>query len=331
MDRGGPDSAGEHGHPPPSSDQLLGITEPATQNLATTAGPNNNHDDSGTNQEWIGLGSLDSFEFPFDPWPHVPGMGEHDMAALMTPSSSTVFPGISTSAGLAGAPGDPNSVEHNANQPWNTYLSPTAMNASSMVFPQSSPIPFVEEVGNASAMPLLPDELFARALRHRALPQSSHAMEVPTIDALRCSVQTYLQAFNVHLPLFHTPSFHAAAEIPQQLLAVAAIGALYRLERRTAAFCYLAARNIAKSETQRENQHSLDSQSIAELLEPHESMAAGMSDTLGSARTQLLLSFFGVFHGTAGLVESTLRESGSQTVVSLSLANLSSESVQRTD
>lgn len=49
----------------------------------------------------------------------------------------------------------------------------------------------------------------------------------PTVDALRSSVQTYFEAFDIHLPIFHIQSFQAAAEIPQQLLAVAAIGALY--------------------------------------------------------------------------------------------------------
>lgn len=62
--------------------------------------------------------------------------------------------------------------------------------------------------------------------------------ETPTPAALRLFLGSFFDVFNVHLPLLHAPSFHFNDQPKELLFVMAAIGAMYCLERRAAALLY---------------------------------------------------------------------------------------------
>ncbi|GIZ49117.1 hypothetical protein CKM354_001215600 [Cercospora kikuchii] len=250
------------------------------------------------------FGSLDFFDLSFNAWTHDSALNGLDVSPLMNSSS-------------------PNNI------PITVMASSHCESSPAVPKPAAIPLPYClpgtsfpgEESTQASSLPELPDQVFLRALQLRsAIPSSQHA-HYPTVDALRASVHMYLRAFDVHLPLFHLPSFQAAVEVPQQLFAVAAIGALYRLERHTAAFCYLSAELIAEREDLTPGTHETEHHRITDLLEPQRLRSGSAILSLPQARTQLLLSFFALLHSSDCDNGEMMRRIASQYATYQSLAH----------
>jgi hypothetical protein len=116
---------------------------------------------------------------------------------------------------------------------------------------------------------------------------------------LRLCLQTYFDAFNIHMPLFHLPTF-TSDHLPRKLLFImAAIGALYRLERRLAAFLYLAAEDASKTDLDASHdkyaqQHGFRCE---DLVQPSRDIVLEPNWTLADGQTQFLLAAFGTLSG----------------------------------
>ncbi|POS69664.1 hypothetical protein DHEL01_v211943 [Diaporthe helianthi] len=125
----------------------------------------------------------------------------------------------------------------------------------------------------------------------------------PTKAAVRLFLGTYFDVFNIHLPMFHAPSFDFDHQPRGLLLVLAAIGALYCLEHRSAALLYWAADTAAPlggtpshTRTSEQGTHSM-------TLGPAD---AGNMQGLAYFQTRLLLQYFGIFGGDKGHAERSL-------------------------
>lgn len=121
----------------------------------------------------------------------------------------------------------------------------------------------------------------------------------PTPAALRLFLGSFFDVFNVHLPLLHAPSFDFDDQPQGLLLAMAAIGAMYRLEHRAAALLYRAADEAAPVGAR-----------SAEVPSFHRSSSGSSADprwrSLAYYQTRLLLQYVGILGGDAELAERSL-------------------------
>lgn len=124
-----------------------------------------------------------------------------------------------------------------------------------------------------------------------------------TPAALRLFLGSYFDVFNVHLPLLHEPSFDFAGQPPGLLLAMAAVGAMYRLERRALGVLYRAADAAAPVGA-----------SPVQIGSFHGAAARGGAGTdppppwrsLGYYQARLLLQYVGILGGDAELTDRSL-------------------------
>lgn len=124
----------------------------------------------------------------------------------------------------------------------------------------------------------------------------------PTPAALRLFLGTYFDVFNVHLPLLHAPSFDPDAQPVGLLLAMAAVGALYRLERRAVGALYRAADAAAPVGASQIQVGSFHRGTSAE----GPTAATGKWHSLAYYQTRLLLQYVGILGGDSELAERSL-------------------------
>lgn len=123
----------------------------------------------------------------------------------------------------------------------------------------------------------------------------------PTPAALRLFLGTYFDVFNVHLPLLHAPSFDADSQPAGLLLAMAAVGALYRLERRAVGALYRAADAAAPVGA---SQIQVGSFHLGTSGEGPS--CPGKWHSLAYYQTRLLLQCVGILGGDSELAERSL-------------------------
>ncbi|KXT05570.1 hypothetical protein AC578_3729 [Pseudocercospora eumusae] len=193
------------------------------------------------------------------------------------------------------------SLETTSNSQSQGEFVPAAVAMSPSVAPETpSPCPEVN-ISN--------DALFS-ALDQIALSSISGYVP-PTLDELRLCISTYFQTFNIHLPLFHVRTFDCASQPPELLLLIGAIGALYRLERQTATYLYLAAESRTLKDPLPPDLTYTELFYSGDLVQPNTGPDSDVG--LAAARTQFLLSFFAVFSGNQEVVESAFGRLGKLT------------------
>lgn len=125
-----------------------------------------------------------------------------------------------------------------------------------------------------------------------------------TPTALRLFLGTYFDVFNIHLPLLHEPSFDFENQPLGLLLAMAAIGAMYRLERRSLAILYRAADSAAPVGAAPVRITSFHRGSPGAPVE--ETSAPGRWGSLPYYQTRLLLQYVGILGGDSELADRSL-------------------------
>jgi hypothetical protein len=125
----------------------------------------------------------------------------------------------------------------------------------------------------------------------------------PTRWALRLFLGTYFDVFNIHLPLLHAPSFDFEHQPRGLLLAMAAIGALHRLEHRSAAILYRSADEAAPAGAYPVQTTSF---SRGPGSMPPGPNAYGKGQCLAYYQTRLLLQYFGIFGEDSELAQRSL-------------------------
>ncbi|KUJ13361.1 uncharacterized protein LY89DRAFT_785082 [Mollisia scopiformis] len=129
-------------------------------------------------------------------------------------------------------------------------------------------------------------------VRRRLSPEQFSQFQLPTAQKLQQYLTSYFTCFHHHLPILHLPSLDMRMPYVPLVLAVSAIGALYRLNRKVARLLWQWAEMMVEPALQRD---------------PSDLMAPCLTEAVQS---RLLLSLYAVFSGDTKDVVSAIERSG---------------------
>lgn len=280
--------------PSPSSSQLAVEVESQTGTV-TASQPAEDHPEA---QAWTSLLGLDGF----DPFPNDSSL---DGLSFLGSSAADAFPLDAMDFSVLD---EPSAARQNLpsgnnfripptparNRPW---IPPSPETEGRVDSPQPWPPP-LPSLGPEPS-PVRISDAVVSSMRNLIGVENRQA---PTPAALRLFLGTYFEVFNVHLPLIHAPSFDYNAQPPGLLLAMAATGALYRLERRAFALLYSAA-DAAAPIGATIHAGSFHRSERGTSLEP---TTPGRWNGLAYYQTRLLLQYVGILGGKPELAERSL-------------------------
>ena len=146
--------------------------------------------------------------------------------------------------------------------------------------------------------------------------------EFPDAPTLEKCLRSYAHAFHVHLPIVHLSSL-VVEETPSPLILImSAIGALYRLERKSGINMYRKAlraltRSVSSWTAMNEPLLAID-----ELKPLQEATSPSNALPLWIMQTRFLLGVFGTLNGNAGLIKKAFGLLGAQWVVRISFGHV---------
>ncbi|KPI35705.1 uncharacterized protein AB675_1235 [Cyphellophora attinorum] len=143
----------------------------------------------------------------------------------------------------------------------------------------------------------------------QAKASPSDTFRLPSASALQSCLRTYVDAFHIHLPILHLQSFDFTKVPSPLVLALCAIGALYRLERRVAATLYIKAVEVLQSE----DEDSTEYVNVERLMSHWDSPGSSpqtSTNPLWASQARLLLLFFAAFSGEPSMVRRSLEKLG---------------------
>lgn len=139
---------------------------------------------------------------------------------------------------------------------------------------------------------------------------------IASAAALEKHLNSFMDSFNMHLPIFHIPTFDLAQSPSPLVLAMCAIGALLLLDRPNASTLYSLSRQALMCKHQRAE---LESPIVFwDWSRPSEEEASHSWSPLWLTQTHLLLTYFGAFCGHPEVVVRTMGEIGYLSCVSIS-------------
>jgi len=139
---------------------------------------------------------------------------------------------------------------------------------------------------------------------------------LPSAPVLEKYLNSFMNSFNMHLPIFHIPTFDPASNPSPLVLAMCAIGALLLLDRPNAGILYSLSRKALRYKHQRAE---LELPSVFwDWSRPCEEEVLPAWSPLWDTQTDLLLTYFGAFCGDPEVVVRTMEEIGSLSCVSTS-------------
>jgi len=155
-------------------------------------------------------------------------------------------------------------------------------------------------------------------LHTRLMIEQRNTFVIPNANVIQKSIQSYLDCFHPHLPIFHVPTMDLASMPSPLVLSMCAIGALYRLERKTAGLLFTIAELAL--------QNSLPESKVLELQTVSDNFFSSTRNQSNSASTsptwvvqcRLLLTFFAVFCWDSAVIRKASERLGPLTNVSTS-------------
>ncbi|KIX05502.1 uncharacterized protein Z518_06374 [Rhinocladiella mackenziei CBS 650.93] len=210
-----------------------------------------------------------------------------------SPLDSAVF--------VSHAPGEPASCDDRHN------FRP----ASSFTGTEKHPNPELPQTVSGKSPTLIFTEQMRTALlkdlSNRLSSEQLCSFRLPSAAALSKCLRTYAEAFHVHLPIFH---FHTMdfERLPSPLvLAICAIGALYRLERKVAASLYLKAdQGLSVAVVQRGGNLDKKPRLLEDWTHPPLECPKPYRESLWESQTRLLLAMFSAFSGDIEVISKAI-------------------------
>ncbi|KPI39612.1 Vanillyl-alcohol oxidase [Cyphellophora attinorum] len=152
------------------------------------------------------------------------------------------------------------------------------------------------------------EDLAGRLPDNEGLPN-----DVPPASVLSKDINSFMDSFNTHLPIFHLPTMDFAEMRSPLVLAICAIGALHLLDRSNAGTMYTLSR---KALTRRHQRAELELASVFwDWSKPVAARTKTEPPPLWDTQTQLLLAYFGSFCGHPDVVVRSMEEIGSLSCV----------------
>jgi hypothetical protein len=151
----------------------------------------------------------------------------------------------------------------------------------------------------------------------RSTTEQASTFRLPSANSLQKCITSFIESFHIHLPLFHLQTFDLDRTPSPLTLAMCAIGALYRLERKVAASLYLKAEQALSSKPQPSNHVETSRQFIQGWATPLFERPVLYHDSLWKAQTRLLLTFFASFSGDPEVMSKAITTLGEFALVCL--------------
>jgi hypothetical protein len=150
------------------------------------------------------------------------------------------------------------------------------------------------------------------------LPGHLEKFRLPTTAALQKCLQTYFDAFHIHLPIFHLHTMDLANTPSPLVLAICAIGAQYRLERKISASLYIRAdQALAAAVPDRGSNLHKKPRLLEDWVRPRSTPAQSIADSLWKSQTRLLLCMLACFSGDTEVISRAILQLPDFILVSL--------------
>jgi Fungal specific transcription factor domain len=132
----------------------------------------------------------------------------------------------------------------------------------------------------------------------------TNGVKLPNFKVIQATIRTYIDCFDPNLPIIHIPSLVLDGAPTPLLLAMCAIGSLYRLERKVAAdFYHLANDTMSQAETV-QPKHRLRRLSNVFGTPAGAPSLPQPEQPIWKLQTRLLLSFFALFTWDGALAQN---------------------------
>lgn len=183
----------------------------------------------------------------------------------------------------------------------------------------TAPVPKVRRM--ASAKP--PTLAFTENMRTKLLqdlskrlpPEKLSDFRLPPAIALQKCCRTFVEAFHIHLPIFHLPTLDLEQTPSPLVLAICAIGALYRLERKVAASLYHKADQALSTRNRFGNTIDRTPNLLEEWTRPVSEHMSRYRDDLWAGQARLLLTMFASFSGDPEVMSRAIAQIGEFSLV----------------
>ncbi|KAF2099804.1 hypothetical protein NA57DRAFT_75310 [Rhizodiscina lignyota] len=147
-----------------------------------------------------------------------------------------------------------------------------------------------------------------RDIRARSMATFAGNIAVPRASIIQACIRTYIDCFDPHLPFIHIPTLVLQGSPSPLILAMCAIGSLYRLERKVAGDFYSLAEDlISSSEMHAKPRLRRLSNVFASPRQPFEA-AQDLERPIWAVQCRLLLNVFALFAWDGGLVQEALND-----------------------
>lgn len=134
--------------------------------------------------------------------------------------------------------------------------------------------------------------------------------ELPTATTLQKWLRTYLEAFHVHFPFIHFPSLDLEATPSPLILAICAVGALYRLERAGAVSLHVKAVQCLSVAEVSMTQIILRNRLLEHWSPPKSTPDPSTARPLWHSQARLLTLMFAAFSGDPAVVVKSIEDLG---------------------
>jgi len=183
----------------------------------------------------------------------------------------------------------------------------------------SVPVPKVRRMTSAKPPALVFTEIMRTKLMDdlakRLPPEKLTDFRLPTATAMQKCFRTFVDAFHVHLPIFHLPSMNLERTPSPLVLAMCAIGALYRLERKVAASLYHRADQALSARNHRGSGFERTPSLLEDWTQPVSDQTTMYRENLWSGQTRLLLTMFASFSGDPEVMSRAIAKIGEFSLV----------------
>ena len=185
----------------------------------------------------------------------------------------------------------------------NTDMSTSSPNAS---------IPHIIKHKSNSAVITFTEEMHQNLLRDvstHMLQDNNPAPSIPAAKSLEKYLRTYFEVFQIHMPIFHQ-SFDMVRAPAPLVLAMCAIGAVYRMERKAAAILFNQAHQAFGNFDHLVHSRSHSNMFLAHWITSDDRSHEIEETPLWASQTMLLLTIFAAWSGDTMLVSQAIADLG---------------------
>ena len=141
-------------------------------------------------------------------------------------------------------------------------------------------------------------------------PEQSRTLSLMSSTSLQKCLRTYVDCFHIHLPVFHLHTFDLGNTPSPLLLAMCAIGALFRLERKVAASLYGKADQALQSVLLNTHNDVASPNFLEDWIQPRRDSTTSTRRPVWVTQCKLLLTFFAAFSGDSVVIRRAIEGVG---------------------